>query len=281
VSSRADDSVVRVRWVAPLDCPRGDFDRELSRLLGADPPEASAEVDVSTLADGPRRYQLSLQLTAAAHQGKRELDLASCADVRHAAALLIATALQEEASAAHATRGSGWRMQLAALGDAFSLPGLSGGPELGIAWYSGGLRVSLDARYLLARQASDDDSALRADFDLFAGSLGAAYLRPVGPFGLGPSVGLELGWLRGRSTGEQASDGGSLWASALVGGRAELPVSDRFGLLLGAQLSVPMRRTSFSLAGESPFYQTRPVGLRLTIGINIGFGDKRSDGDGQ
>jgi hypothetical protein len=280
--TRADGSdLLRIRWVAPLDCPRGDFDRELTRLLGDTPPPAQAEVDVSALPDGPRRYHLSLQLMAAGQPAVRELELASCADVRHAAALLIATALQAADDSPPTAAGRGLQLRLGVLGDALSLPAITGGPELGVAWRAGGLRLALEGRYLLARGASDDDSQLRTDVDLLAGSVGAQYLFALGPLGIGPGLAVEVGRLGARATGEQARNQGTLWASALVGARAELPLSHSFGLMLAAQLSVPLRRPSLSLEGEAPFYETRRAGLRLAIGVIVQLGDKRSSGAGQ
>lgn len=267
---------LQIRWVGPLDCPRGDFDRELLRLLGGEPPDAEAEVDVSTLADG--RYHLSLQLMAADQPASRELSLASCPDVRHAAALLIATALQNGSAS---RRAGGFALRLGAALDIGSLPGISAGPELGIVWRAGGLRLGIEGRYLLAREARDDDSQLRTDVDLLAGSVGTAYLFQLGPVALGPGLAIELGRLGAHARGEQARDQGTLWASALVGGRAELPLSEAFGLAFAAQLSVPLSRPSFSLEGEAPFYETSRVGLRLGLGLNVQLGDKQSASTGQ
>jgi len=282
--TRADASdLLKIRWVAPLDCPRGDFDRELTNLIGDTPPPAQAEVDVSALSFGPRRYHLSLRLTAADQPATRELELASCADVRHAAALLIATALQDASADLPPTAaGSGLQLRVGAVGDALSLPAISGGPEIGIAWRMRGLRVGIEGRYLFAREASDDDSQLRTDVDLLAGSLAGAYVFPLGPLAVGPGLAVELGRLGAAARGEQAGDqGGTLWVSALVGGRIELPLNGTFGLMLAAQLSVPLRRPSFSLAEEQPFYETSSLGLRLAIGMNIQLGDKRTASTGQ
>ena len=279
--TRADASdPLQIRWVAPLDCPRGDFERELQRLLGDTPPSAQAEVDVSTLPDG--RYHLALQLMAAEQPATRELSLASCADVRHAAALLIATALQDaRADSQPIAAGIGLELRLGLAFDALGLPAVSGGPELGVGLRAGGLRLGLEGRYLLAREARDDDSQLRADVDLLAGSLAAAYVFALGPLAVGPGLAIELGRLGARARGEQARDLGTLWASALVGARVELPLTRTFGLILAAQLSVPLRRPTFSLAGEAPFYETRAVGLRALIALNVQLGDKRAASTGQ
>lgn len=281
--ARAEASeLLQIRWVAPLDCPRGDFDRELTRLLGDTPPHAQAEVDVSALADGHRRYHLSLQLVAAGQRATRELSLATCADVRHAAALLIATALQDgRADSPPTAAQSGLQVRLGGVFDALSVPAISGGPELGVALRSGGLRLGVEGRYLLAREARDDDSQLRSDVDLLAGSFSLGYLFPRGRLNVGPGIAIELGRLGATARGEQAQDQGTLWVSALVGGQAELALNDTFGLMLGAQLSLPLRRPSLSLEAEPPFYETSRLGLRLTLGINIQFGDKRSSGAGQ
>jgi len=283
VRTRADASdPLKIRWVAPLDCPRGDFDRELTSLLGDTPPPAQAEVDVSALPFGPRRYHLSLRLMAADQPATRELELASCADVRHAAALLIATALQDANGRPPPTAaGSGLQLRLGAVGDALSLPAISGGPEIGIAWRMNGLRLGIEGRYLLAREASDDDSQIRTDVDLLAGSLAGAYVFPLGSVAVGPTLAVELGRLGATARGEQARDGGALWVSALVGGRVELPLNGTFGLVLAAQLCLPLRRPSFSLAAEQPFYETSRLGLRLAIGMNIQLEDKRTAGTGQ
>lgn len=235
---------------------------------------------MSSLSDG--RYQLRLRLMAAGQSALRELSLASCADVRHAAALLIATALQDaRADTPPTAAGRGLQLQMGLTLDALSLPAVSAGPELGVAWRAGGLRLGIEGRYLLARETRDDDSQLQADVDLFAGSLATAYLFPLGRVAVGPGLAVELGRLGVRARGEQARDQGTLWASALVGARLELRLNRTFGLMLAAQLSVPLRVPSFSLAGEAPFYETSRVGLRAAMSLNVQLGDKRSPGAGQ
>ena len=272
---------LKIRWVAPLDCPRADLDQQLARLFEGDPPPGEADVDVSTLA-GPHGYRLHLRLVTKDQPATRELALSSCADVRHAAALLIATALQESAPASPRTAAdAGLKLQLGVVGDALSLPAVSGGPELGVAWHVAGWRFALEGRYLLSREARDDDSQVRTDVDLLAGSLGAEFLVPLGPFQVGPGIAAELGRLGARSRGELAQDASAWWASALVGARLVVPWSDRIGCAVSARLSVPLRRPSLSLKAEAPFYETSRVAVRLGVSLDIQLGDKRSSTAGQ
>lgn len=284
---------LRVRWTSTSCLRGGEFDRELTRLLGdaanaIEPSEIEVQIQASGGDEGPA-YVLRLQLDVAAGRSERTLSLASCADARHAAALLIGTALEQgratrppasDEAAAQVPRA--WHVQLGLLGDFGTLPELSGGPDAQVGWERAGLRLRAAAHYFFARDVADNDSQLVAAIDQLAGALGAAYLWSLGPLRLGPTVDAELGMLRARARGEEGRPTKSArWGAALLGLGAELPTSERLTFALSVQASVPVWRPSFSLIDEMAFHETAVVGFRAGLGVRVRLGFKNEPARGQ
>lgn len=284
-------SQLHVRW-SSSSCPRDQaFDRELTRLLGDDASgveRSEIEVHIDT-AEGSTSVVMQLRLDVAAGRSERTLALATCADARHAAALLIGTALEQARASAPSVSEppepqvpSAWHAQVGVLADLSTLPGLTGGPDVQLGWERAGLRLRVAGHYLVARETRDDDSALVAAIDHFAGSLGAAYVWPIGPLHIGPTVDAEVGALRARGRGEAGRPTDSArWAAALLGATAELPTHERLTLALSVQVGVPLSRPDFSLVDEDPFYTTAPATFRACLGARLRFGFKNEPGRGQ
>jgi len=286
---------LRVRWLGAQSCARDvEFDRELTRLLGADAhtiESGQVELRIDELADdgGRAGYRLRLQLEVAEGKSERVLELASCAELRHAAALLVATALEHRQPtslpaqpAVRRPRDDVWHVRLGLLADLGTLPAASAGPSAGLGWERGRFRLAVQAHYLFAREASDSTSRLVAEIDQFAAALGVAYLWTLGPVRLGPTLDAELGVLRARARGEQGSpEGTALWGTALVGALAELPTGGRLTLALSLQLSLPPWPPTFSLAGEEPFYETAALGFRAGLAARVRLGFKNEPVRGQ
>lgn len=286
---------VRVRWQGAASCPRSaTFDDELARLLG---PQAqtiepsSVDVRVHALATGGYRLALTLEVEGGASE--RVLELPHCSDVPRAAALLVATALEQgttheppaeepRATPVHTPILQSWALRFGALADLGSLPGATAGPLAGVQWNLSQVRLWLDARYLWARTRADDDSRLVGKIDLFAGALGMARLWNIRGFALGPLIEAELGALRARAHGELARPPArAFWGSAQLGVVLERALSARVTFALSAQASLPWSRPRFGLSGEPAFYTTGHAAARLGLGVRVKLGSKKDGARGQ
>ncbi len=282
----------QIAWRAPASCTRDVFDAELARVAGAQAREVEARVELTQHNGG---WSTTVQLAGAS----RTLSLASCGEAQRAAALLIATALAPELVQAPADPititppasepaplptpapvhnavgkprelASRWHLRVGGLLALEALPGPSGGPALGVELTRDRFSSWLDVRYLVARRASDDDSTLRADIDLFAGALGTAWLWQAGRIAWGPLLELEAGVQRARAHGEQAArDGRAPWLAGVLGARLDVPFVHRVGASFYAAAALPFWRPAVQLGGEPPFHRTAPLGLRLGVLLRV------------
>jgi hypothetical protein len=312
-----------VRWDAPESCTREGFDRELARLL-ASAPQRSFDAEVELTLKRAQSYALRLRY---ARTSERKLLLASCAEAQHAAALLIATALRDEAASeasespavqasaerpdelasappesspteraaptseapppiapveTRSRRDRAWALRFGAQLAVHTLPHVSGGPLLGGQLTRRRLRVTLDARYLVARRKVDGNSDLRADVDLFSLAAGFAWRWEYAGIGFGPLVEVELGALRARPSGERAAGPASApWATLGAGACVDAPIARRLRVGLVVLASVPPWRPALQLGSEPAFYTTSPVGFRTGIVMELSFGSTSLASRGQ
>jgi hypothetical protein len=269
---------LEIHWQGPPSCPRrAQFDAQLERLLSHANEERSRSVaQVEVVETEVEEFALRLTIEAPHGHSERVLTVVTCAQAQHAAALLIASAMDMADERAPASESEASRPELAAryqlrvgvLVDSGSLPAGSVGPSLGLGIATRVVRGWAEARYFIPRRARDTDSSLVADFDLFVGALGLARLWKVGPIALGPCVELEAGALRARAHGERDAHGqATLWLSSSAGAMLSYPRSGRRLAEVGLALlaSIPWLRQPFALGAEAPFYTTGPTSVRAAI----------------
>jgi hypothetical protein len=263
-----------IRWQGPPSCPRrAQFDSQLERLLSRRSAGLGRSVaQVRVVERGLDGFALHVTIVAPYGRSERDLTVSTCAQAQHAAALLIAAAvdLDEESSdeTLYQESESEILLRAGALADGGSLPAVTVGPTIGVLFSGASVRGWVDARYFVPRRARDRDSSLVADLDLFVGALGIARLWKVGALALGPCVELEVGALRARATGElDARSGATLWLGSSAGVMVSHPRSARRVADLGLSLlmSVPWLRQPFALGTEMPFYVTSTFGFRAAI----------------
>lgn len=267
-----------IRWDGPPSCPRRAlFDTQLERLLSRRSSALTRSSAHVRIVEGDLEgFALHLTVDAPHGRSERDLTVPTCAQAQHAAALLIAAALDldEETSGESPYQESSPKgetrtlLRAGAIADVGSLPAGTAGPALGVFFSGPSLRGWVDARYLIPRRARDTDSGLVADIDLFSGAIGLARLWKVGPLAVGPCVELEVGALRARAAGEQDSrTRATLWLGSSVGLMVSHPRSVRelADLGMSALVSVPWLRQPFALGDEAPFYSTSRFAFRAAI----------------
>lgn len=297
---------VTIRWRSSVCARPLGLEAEVARLLGPElnelaPIELRAEVEQRAL-----DYELTLHVHDATRELERRVQLASCDEVRDAATLLIATAIDPDAVLRAApsetpaapsalppvapepapvapVSSSRWSLLLGGVGDLQSLPGPSGGPSAGALVALRPLRLSALARYLLARTQAAPESELATELDLFLFGLGAQLAWKVGPFLLGPGVEAEFGVLRARTRGpNHAGTGTAPWGSALLGGAMAWGASARVGVELGVFAGLPLwyPRLAREERKSSPFYSTEPFTVRVALALRISLDSKDSPTSG-
>lgn len=309
LSSASSDAQVpdeiTITWDGPPSCPRPvTLEAEVGQRLG---PEAhtlqATSIALSIRELATRGYALTLDVEGGAGPATRSVELADCAEVHRASALLIVTALvpepapgdpvppvQERAegeaevashsSAPSAVESRPWSLRAGVLGDLQALPGRALGPTVGFGWGPRSARFWADLRYLVSEQA--DEVAVPVAIDLFAGALGSAYVFRRGAFAFGPYAEAEFGGLRARSQGSRGLDRAAWgpWASVWLGALWEVALHERLALGLGAALGVPLRRPAFYVEGARA-HETPTVSARAQLGIKLLLGTKNRGEVGQ
>lgn len=275
-----------IHWQGGVTCPRpAALERDLEARSQHDLSElAPLEllVEITPLPSGS--VALSLIAQGGEDQHARQVELASCAEAERAAVMLIATALAPAEPSAEPPADEHaygpWSLRTSALLDLRAVPGVSGGPALGVALQLPlRFQVWADARYLFARD-SELLGGARARVDLFALGLGGGLLWSRARWSGGPVLELELGALRGRANQGAAGSRAAPWLSAWGGARGGYRMG-RFDLQLVAQLGVPFLRPEFSVGGGSARYLTGAVTGRVVLGLSIALGTKKAREPGQ
>jgi hypothetical protein len=133
--------------------------------------------------------------------------------------------------------------------------------------------VEAAARYLPEQESALGQHATgRGHYGLAVGSLGACLPVALGPVGLGPCVGAELGAIWGSTTG--VSDPGAAtsafmapWASGL----ATVAVTPWLVLRLDVGVAVPVLSTEFIVDGVGTVHTPSPVSFRAGLGAEVHF----------
>lgn len=284
VDAHAEAGPVTIAWQTegePACSKPAEAESEVVRLAGA--PAASAHFDVRCQALSEGRQRCAVRVAESSAQSERVL--ASCAEARETALLIMAMALTpappsptpttpeptpapaDDTQQPHASR---WLLSLAALADYGTLPGANFGPSLGVSFAWRLWHFGLAARYLPPRGVSELPPDVEAEVSWFAGALGAAWVWRAGAWGLGPRLELELGLQHGRARGvEQADPANAIWAAGSAGGVLELWLHARIGLELAALVGAPVRRPRFGFADDAPFYTATPYFVRGTLGVTF------------
>jgi hypothetical protein len=225
----------------------------------------------------------------------RELEAQRCEEVTEALALSLEIALEPDAPASTAARGSGAldASEAAAVpaldaGAATAVPrrerrvlelGAQGSLARGIApGWAPGLAVFAELRApqpwaltgrLSLGAAFASDRVVAIDVDvlwLAARAEGCLFELRAGALSLQPCLGAELGRLRGASSGSAARNDAGVWGAALGHVRASLELDERFALEAQLGASVPLVRYALGSSLGGDLFRTEPVILALAVG---------------
>lgn len=270
---------VTVEWDAPADCAApGNFLAEVARLVGPEwSKQGTIEFEVQLEQESSTRWWLRLEVDGNRAEGERELVMRSCDDVRQAAVLLAALALDPEATSdaialppepEPAASGDvpqrGVAPFVLVTMDALALPTPAFGPALGVGLFDERWRVDVGALLLLPTRG---DAQASAEIGLASGSLDLAYLVGGAPFALGPIARLEIGWMFASAPAlPRATSGGSIWSAGFAGLQAELTLGWHVGLRLELLGGLPFVRPRFALHDGETLHTPRPATARASAG---------------
>jgi hypothetical protein len=301
---------VAIEWQRDSACVRSPtLDDEVTRLLGPDfASDESTTIRARVTASGTAQYELDLSVSSSVARSQRRVLVTSCEDANEAAALLIATALDPEAvlrakepsaepseqpkqpkpaapsapseepappDVSAAGEPGPWALLLKARGDLWSLPGVSGGPVLGVLHAGEHLRFWGEARMLVPREASEGPTS--ANLSLYTAALGGAYTWQLGPIALGPALAFELGWLRAIGTSDESPrNADALWLEPYAGLTSALQLGRRLALTAELYAGAPIFPPSLARLpkGTPPFYETRPFTLQAALGLQVALGTR-------
>jgi hypothetical protein len=162
--------------------------------------------------------------------------------------------------------------------DSGSLPNLGVGANLALGVQVRGLRVELDGTFWGGQTASAAKGPGGADFQLWSGSLRAAYLFGFGRFSLGPLLdgGFERVGAQGINGTLKDTYTTEVWGVLGLGGLVLFRPIPHFALRLLAEGELPLSRPTFYVQnpkplGEETVYRPSAVLGRAMLGVEVDF----------
>jgi hypothetical protein len=152
-----------------------------------------------------------------------------------------------------------------------SLPGVGPGFGFDIGTFARRFRVAVDARYWTARTQDVLDASVV--FRMWSlGALAGPRFELPRNFELAPLAGVEAGQVitRGRSL-DAADDPSDPWVAARLRLQAAWQPIRWLAPTLGFEMTVPLRRTRFSVEGAGVVHQATSVGVRGVLGLEARF----------
>lgn len=169
------------------------------------------------------------------------------------------------------SRTPAFALALAGGGILGTLPGISGGPELGAALLWRRLRLELAGAWLAPRTERQGDASVGVQ-------LGIATARACGRLGTARVEvplcgGLELGALRGDGDGAPgARTAHGLWLAPVLGGGVRGWVTERLAPFARLDVSIPVAHPAFELRSTDDrveIFRASPVSGRLWLGLEV------------
>ena len=305
-TARAEDKgSVHFVWIAPEGCPsESSVSAEIDDLLGGAARHRSREdLNVRATVERAALWLVTLQTTSSATSGHRSIEATTCQGLANATALIVALMIDPDAVAARAGKvkePDGARPPVAPPVSAPAPPtplfepttfGLAGigatgnlgvlpaadvgvGAELGLVHRS--WRVELRGSYGLRNVRSDalgDSAGAYGRFRFFSGVLFGCWMSIRSSVDLGPCLEVEFGALRGEGIGASPNASETTpWFALGTGGAVVFKATRWLHFPLHADAVVPLWRPNFGFRNvDTPIFRARPVGARLTAGVELPF----------
>lgn len=281
----------------------------MAQILQGPPPAKSIVVAVARIrrADDAGRFELSLSIRTGDVEESRTIDAASCSALAEASAVVIALAINPAKESPAETPAPPpappapppavvvapvppprlplvppppprpryrFALGLGAAVDAGTLPDVGAGMLASIAVRIERLRLGvLSTLWFRQEPVFDARGQAGASFDMIAAGAFGGYMVALGPFRLGPAASLEATFVRVRGFGIRAPRASwTGWPTAVLGGRAELPLASWIGLFARADAAFAVAAPTFTLGtAESGLSLHSPAipAARLGFGAEI------------
>jgi hypothetical protein len=290
----------------PEPCGGGSRDRGTDCRIFWPPRTAAVSAGASVRQD-PGGFILTLTVRDAEAERSRQLGAPTCEELGHAAALIIALAvdptiierrvdlepptpyptesspaqrqrhcrlidlpvLHQAASGPSAIEPLFWRLGLGTFVSTGLLPGFFPGFGVLGAFQSRTLRLELAVSMLLSR-VDDPSSGRGASFSLYRAAPRFCFVRAKKGVGAGPCGGIELGRISGQGFGAvSASEDSALWVASTLGAIVEWRLGSSTLLSVTGDLGIPWRRDQFTW---NDVQLHRPSAVSGTLGLNLAAG---------
>lgn len=307
------EPAVAITWDAPPECGlRDELVERIEFLLGrplgqADDPSLEVAGRVEAQADG---LVLVLEFRQPVER-VRELNGRTCAELRDAAAVVLAVTIDPLAPLAEPepapapepepepepapepepepaptpipesvtpTHQIGGLLRLGGGIQYPALPGVAGGPALAIGLQWRALRAELVGTWWLSTAARFEEAPEVGA----ALSLGWAAPRICGVPSTGRvsfplCAGVELGGMRGAAFGAPGARTRTLpWIAAELGGAVSVALPGALALWIGADGVIPLIRPGFTIGGLGELHRVPPFAFQALLGVEIRFDAGRS-----
>jgi hypothetical protein len=158
-------------------------------------------------------------------------------------------------------------------GDTATLPSAAAGGALSLAWYTGPLRLELEARRWLSQSRTDDAFAAGARFSMTSIGARGCWAAAAGEsFDLGPCGGADVHMISAPGYGvEPDYDASAEWTALAAGAQGRLFVASWLALRARLEAAIPLSRPIFVLEGGGPLHQPAALGGAAGIGAELLF----------
>jgi len=278
-AAHADEEVVELRYVAPVECPARDV---VEGAIRARTP------NVRLAAPAHRVFAITIEATAEGFRGTllvdsvadKELAAPRCEDLATALALVTALAIDPTASVLPRTppprpgepgvRAWSFEADVDGMVEAGVAPGAL---FAAVAAARASLRhtYQLELAAIVGRDSATRDGA-QARFTWLAARLGACRLWPRWRIVVGACGDLEAGAV--RASGEMIvnqRDLFRLWLAAGVHGSAQVPLGSRIFGQLQLGVALPFLRDRYLFAPDVELHETPSVTGWVILGVGVRF----------
>jgi hypothetical protein len=278
---------------------------EIDELLGGAARDRAREhLSVRATVEHGSLWLVTLETQSGTASGHRTIEAVTCQGLASATALIVALMIDPDAVAAHAGKGKEKEPSpppapapapaaaapsppraaratfgLAGLGAAGNL-GVLPGPDVGlgatVGLRRGHWRVELRAAYGPREVRSEplpDPSGGYGRFRFFAGTLAGCWTMLQSGVDAGPCAEAEIGAVYGEgSHASQNTSETTPWFGLGAGGVVVIKATPWLHFPLHADAVFPLWRQNFVFRNvDTPIFRARPVGGRLTAGVEVQF----------
>jgi len=296
-------------WRAPEGCPAAStVEGEIDNLLGGPAADRARDsLRVQATVERGAQWLVTLETASKSASGHRTLEAATCQGLANATALIVALMIDPDAVAARSAqvpvaappmappappavipapspkepsattvRTLSVLAGAAVAGNAGVLPSPDAGASVSVGVVRPRWRLEARAAYGPRRVPSDplsDPPGAYGRFSFLAGTLAGCWTFTRPSFEVGPCANLELGAVQGQGIGAtQTASKISPWFGLGAGVFTAIKVNAWLYFPVHADVVLPLWRPHFVFQNvPTPIFQSWPVGLRLTAGVELRF----------